>query len=187
MVVPSSSERCIETILVRGVDPDAFIAAVAEETHVADSRVIDKGVDFVQMRLTIRGCPVADLIRTVGLAPRLPFSVHDGGDTWLLLGQERDVAAARGRMDQAGLSVRVLRDLDWSDERLELTDHQRSTLGAAVEAGYYDYPRRMTLTALASHLGVTKSTLCQTLMMVEKKIAAERVRDGGTVARATRR
>ena len=54
--------------------------------------------------------------------------------------------------------------------RRELTARQKQILRAAVELGYYSWPRRVTLTNLAGHLGIAKSTLSEALMIVESVV-----------------
>jgi predicted DNA binding protein len=53
---------------------------------------------------------------------------------------------------------------------LRLTPRQREVLALAIERGYYDYPRRITLSHLAKEAGVAKSTLSQTLMLIEREV-----------------
>ncbi len=43
-------------------------------------------------------------------------------------------------------------------------------LAAAIQAGYYAHPRRITMTRLAQAIGVCKSTLSETLMIIEHKV-----------------
>jgi predicted DNA binding protein len=48
-----------------------------------------------------------------------------------------------------------------------LTSKQTVCFLYALESGYYDFPRRITLTELAHKFGVSKSTLSQALMRLE--------------------
>ena len=54
-----------------------------------------------------------------------------------------------------------------------LTVRQREVFDLAVSEGYYDNPRRITLTALAEMAGVSKSTLCEMIHLIEKNIIDE--------------
>jgi len=46
-----------------------------------------------------------------------------------------------------------------------------------VELGYYDVPRRFTLTEVADHVGIAKSTCSETLQRVERTVVREFVDD----------
>lgn len=56
-------------------------------------------------------------------------------------------------------------------ERLGLTPTQDSVFREAVSAGYYAVPREISLSALASRVGRSKSTVSVTLMKIEKALA----------------
>lgn len=51
-----------------------------------------------------------------------------------------------------------------------LTPRQREILLRAVHGGYYEYPRRITLTDLAREIGIAKSTLSESLIMIERTV-----------------
>lgn len=51
-----------------------------------------------------------------------------------------------------------------------LTDRQEEILSAADEAGYYDWPRKITAERLADQLGISTSTLLKHLRTAERKL-----------------
>ncbi len=55
----------------------------------------------------------------------------------------------------------------------KLTKRQREILLGAIEEGYYDFLRRVTLSELVERLGISKSYLSETLMKVESKLLPE--------------
>ncbi len=61
---------------------------------------------------------------------------------------------------------------NYSDEDLQtnLTPKQFETYMKAKESGYYDIPRKITLTELADKLGVAKSSLSSMLQRIHKKL-----------------
>ena len=50
-----------------------------------------------------------------------------------------------------------------------LTPRQAQVLDKALEIGYFEYPKRSGVAALAKHLGVSKSTVSETLRRAEAK------------------
>jgi predicted DNA binding protein len=54
-----------------------------------------------------------------------------------------------------------------------LTDRQHELITEAIERGYYDSPRRCTLTNLANELGVNKATASGILHRAEGKLIKE--------------
>ena len=51
-----------------------------------------------------------------------------------------------------------------------LTERQREILRRAVLDGYFEVPRRISLTELARRVGVATSTLSVTIAVIEKKL-----------------
>lgn len=67
---------------------------------------------------------------------------------------------------------------DFMHARLHgLTPHQYALLQEALSAGYFDVPRRISLTRLAAKLGRSKSTVSRNLALVEKELAESCVAD----------
>ena len=56
-----------------------------------------------------------------------------------------------------------------------LTSHQQFLLRQALDAGYFDVPRRVTLTELATRLRRSKSALSQTLARIERELVESSV------------
>lgn len=60
-----------------------------------------------------------------------------------------------------------------------LSAQQYALLQRAVTAGYFDVPRRITLTGLAKGLGRSKSTVSRNLALIERELAEAGVSDPG--------
>jgi predicted DNA binding protein len=60
-----------------------------------------------------------------------------------------------------------------------LTKKQRELLEIAYRKGFFDVPRRVTLGQLAEELGVSRSTLMESLRRAEARIMRERFSDSG--------
>ena len=52
----------------------------------------------------------------------------------------------------------------------QLSEKERLVLTTAISAGYYEYPRKISATELAEHLGYSKSTAIEYLRKAENKI-----------------
>ncbi|MFD1562632.1 helix-turn-helix domain-containing protein [Haloarchaeobius amylolyticus] len=109
-------------------------------------------------------------VREAGTPLELPFTVSDGAVDW-------EITAARERLS---LLADQLREFDISFDvksvthRIEttqlLSDKQTTLVQRAIELGYYDTPRRVTLTELADDVDIAKSTCSETLHRAEEKI-----------------
>jgi predicted DNA binding protein len=81
------------------------------------------------------------------------------------------------RLKQDQVDVKILRLTSIADIE-SLTSRQRSIVEVALEQGYFDYPRRITLRSLAKKVGVSASTVSEVLRRAEKKILSTYSRPG---------
>lgn len=104
----------------------------------------------------------------VGVIPHTPFEVRDGWVDWTIAcaqGKVRDLIAG---FDDERIPYRLLSTRGVSSRML--TPRQRLVFDTATQEGFYDVPRRVTLTALAAKLDVAKSTLSAQLQRIESTI-----------------
>ncbi|WP_305038422.1 helix-turn-helix domain-containing protein [Halovivax gelatinilyticus] len=120
-----------------------------------------------------------ELVVTVSVASRDEFrSIVDS-----LREREASVRLLRvsRSVDEAGGVERAL-----EIETSAITDKQREAVRMAVEAGYYETPRRTDLGELAERLGISKSAVSQRLTAVETRLVAGLVdADGSPVTSDT--
>ena len=127
-------------------------------------------------RVFFRGATFLPLLKHLRLAQHLPFPIRDGVATWNVVGPEVKVRALLDTMGKATGRVRVLavRHGPSSSEPALLSPRQEEVLHRALAEGYFDVPRRISLTQLASKMGVAISTLSVILAVIEKKIIEAR-------------
>ncbi|MDZ7688314.1 MAG: helix-turn-helix domain-containing protein [Halobacteriales archaeon] len=71
---------------------------------------------------------------------------------------------------EIGFSVRYMGNPKLDET---LTEKQRALVEKAVKMGYYDTPRRCSLTELAEECGIAKSTCSDTLHRAEERVLKE--------------
>ncbi|MFB6122252.1 MAG: helix-turn-helix domain-containing protein [Haloferacaceae archaeon] len=95
-----------------------------------------------------------------------------------------EITASRERLSELGEQLRTFGmpfEVEYIrqsiDSRDLLTERQRDLLRTAVDEGYYDTPRRCTLTELADAVGIAKSTASEQLHRAEETVIKEFVSD----------
>jgi protein-disulfide isomerase-like protein with CxxC motif len=112
-----------------------------------------------------------------GLPIEMPLDIEDGVATVEVTGEHERVAEMGRRLSDLGLQFEVERVRQRVDPARLLTDRQREVLLTAVDLGHYDVPRRATLTEVAEHVGIAKSTCSETLQRVERTVVREFIDD----------
>jgi len=157
------------------VDVIGPAAAEVREELAADGAV--SGLDVIERvdrrrRLQIETGTPAYLaaFERAGVPLATPFEIADGRLRFEAALARRQLSELGERLDAAGIGYTVdrIRHREGTDRLL--TDRQRWLLHEAIERGYYDTPRRITLVELADELGIAKSTCSETLHRCEGRV-----------------
>jgi predicted DNA binding protein len=102
----------------------------------------------------------------------------DGTTEWIIAFTGREaLTELLDRLKTDQVEVKILRLTSVADVE-SLTSRQRSIVEVALEEGYFDYPRRISLRTLAKKVGVSASTVSEVLRRAEKKILSTYSRPG---------
>lgn len=155
-------------------EPGSVIADVRTHDSVDDLEVLQRGDDdcLVQFRTHLPLLLLA--ARDSGLPLEMPFEIRDGDATWTLTASQDAISELGDQLSALGISYTVdyLQQDVGSSEDL-LTDRQRAIVRAAIDRGYYDTPRKCSLTELADAVGLAKSTASETLHRAEERVMKE--------------
>lgn len=115
--------------------------------------------------------------RESGMPIELPVEIQNGEATIEVTGSRKRLSELADQLERFGFQYRVEHIHERLHESQLLSDRQREVVVTAVEKGYYDTPRRCSLTELAEHLGIAKSTCSETLHRAEEVIVKRYVDD----------
>ncbi len=125
-----------------------------------------------QMVINVRPDYV-DLTRRLGALLRYPRIVRDGVHT---VEVAATISQLRRLIEDLGKIAHGVKVVRFGRARLSacppsLTSREYALLHQALADGYFDVPRRITLTAFAKKLGRSKSAVSRSLALVEEKLA----------------
>lgn len=108
-----------------------------------------------------------------GNLPQFPYTIEDGWIVCEITTSHERLSQFKTALAETGFTFEVVRVRQSVDPTELLTDRQRQFVTEAIERGYYDSPRRCSLTDLADDLGVSKSTASVVLHNAEECIVKE--------------
>jgi predicted DNA binding protein len=134
----------------------------------------------VRLRVIHRTSPFVSIFRELRLMRRFPFTIRSGEALWVVIASEQKVRQLLDRLSvrSTGVLLESVRHTDDSAGGLTLTPRQNALLQRAMASGYFEVPRKITLTRLAAQEGMAVSSLSEALAIVEKKLL-ERWPPGG--------
>ncbi len=126
----------------------------------------------VHLRVMHRTSTFIPIFRDLRLMRRFPFTIRGGEATWVIVASASKHRALLSRL-QEQVPTAVIESVRHNDPEAPtglLTVRQAELLRRAMAAGYFEVPRKITLTALAKEIGLAASSLSEGLAIVEKKL-----------------
>ncbi|WP_290810999.1 helix-turn-helix domain-containing protein [Halovivax sp.] len=164
-------------VRITGPHVESVVEAMAEHDQITELTP----AQWTEGEATVHFETTAPLImfssRESGMPIELPVEITDGEATLEVTGSRERLSELAEQLQAFGLRYRVEHVRERLHESQVLSERQREVVLAAVEQGYYDTPRRCTLTELAEHLDIAKSTCSETLHRAEEAIIKRFVAD----------
>lgn len=166
--------RGLSTVVAAGNNTNDFVSDLESHEGIEAADVFEEHFDSIEMSVTIarRGGGFLRPLIKAEVTPQTPFTVRDGWVEWEFVTDNDHVKKLVAGLKESKFPHRIHSLSKESTSRL-LTVRQREVFDMAVSEGYYENPRRITLTALAEKLGISKSTLCEMIHLIEKNIIDE--------------
>lgn len=172
LTAPSGAVGVIE---VAASNPVPVLSAAAECEDVRELELLWKRGDAALLQIEATNPALLAPTVRAGVPLETPFEIRDGEATWELTTSGGRLSELGNQLEEGGISYRIeyVRDVDGDRDDDPLTDRQREVFLLALEEGYYDVPRRTTLTEVADVLDVSKATCSDVLHRAEGKIARQ--------------
>jgi hypothetical protein len=158
-----------EEVQLGGPGWRARLADIERLPSVHRVSLLESSEEGGRVRLEIDECPLLHAVVGSGVLPRFPFEVRGGFDEWLIIAKREDIAKFVRDLRSRGSRIEIASSREHHTHD-DLTHRQRELMEAAIAQGYYEVPRRVTLTKLADQLHLSKSTLSETLARGERRV-----------------
>lgn len=141
-------------------DPDAYVTAADDHPAIESVRVLNRVDDGALCRVRWRDDD-SGLLSAIVTSGVTVLDTTTGGTRWRIrvrATDRDDVSAFLDRCRESDVDVELTRLAPESgpDSHDGLTDAQREILLLALEAGYFEEPRELSLEDLAAELGVSR-------------------------------
>jgi predicted DNA binding protein len=165
-----------------------MVSEVERLPTVEQVEVLEEDTLSGLVRVTHRVPDFIRLFRQLRVLRRFPFWVREGTATWVVVGSAAKLSRLLEGLSRSVPQVRVdaIQPTTPHSKLPLLTRRESELFRRAMIEGYFDVPRRVSLTALADRVNLAKSTLSRTLAIVERKLLSEvgesllkRTPDGG--------
>ncbi|MFO8018966.1 MAG: helix-turn-helix domain-containing protein [Promethearchaeia archaeon] len=152
---------------------DSIIDEIRLHPSVMEFTVLEKEENRVKFNVKTEDPYLLYGLIKCGVLVNFPVRVKEGYAYWRLISTRKRIDQLLTIFDRKGIDYTVLRmgnspyDLQKEEEKLSLEEKQ--ILNKAIEEGFFEVPRNISLEDLANKVGKSKSTLSVLLRKIIKK------------------
>jgi len=165
-------ETSVSDYWISGGPPGTWAPEIARYPDVVRVDSLAEVGDGSLYRIVYRNPPVVYLYRRLHLPLQFPLRIQAGRISWEIAARYsafREILAhARGA--DPDVTIVSIRRGPLRSHLPMLTESQQALLAQAMAAGYFAVPRGITLTALARKLDRSKSSISESIALIEKKL-----------------
>ncbi|MHC1591922.1 MAG: helix-turn-helix domain-containing protein [Candidatus Helarchaeales archaeon] len=168
------TENFIGNALIRIINPNAeqIIKDIKKHPSLVKLDVYSKGPDSYLINVKTKDpYLLVSLIKSEVLL-EYPIRVQNGWTTWKVISDRSRISILLDKLKERSVEFR-LKQISQYKDKVSLTRRQMEVLDLALKLGYYDIPRKITLTELAKKLKMSKSSLSELLRRITRKRIAE--------------
>lgn len=163
-------------ISVVAESPESTIESIRAHEAVSLTNTVQRSEGRATIQVDTGRPLILEAAKRTGLPIEPPFPISDGEARVDVAGSRERISEFSRRLEDAniGCEIEFAGRRDHADQLL--TDTQRELVLTAIERGHYDVPRECTLTELADHAGIAKSTCSETLQRAESRLVRRFIR-----------
>lgn len=139
---------------------------VKNHKDISSFTILAKTKDSVLLLLDDESAHTRNIIQSVGAFFTYPVEVREGNEYWhIITPTKKQLKILEKRLSEIGNPI-----IEKSVSRPPLTARQKEIIDLAFKEGYFETPRRITLDKLAEKLGISASSLGETLRLAMKRM-----------------
>ncbi len=155
--------------------PGRWADAIRALPKVDQVEELETGGSVLHLRVVHQTSEFVAIFRELHLIRRFPFTIRGGEASWVVVASQPRLHELLDRLREKAphATLEAVRHADPMAPPAGLTPRQAELLRRALAAGYFEVPRKVTLTDLARNLGMAPSSLSEALRIVERKLVEQ--------------
>lgn len=159
---------------IKGIQLDSFIAKFKSTMSLSSFQILHQGDDFLILNVKIKDPWILNALVKTELLFLYPLNVIDGIIKVTAIAEREKVDRFLAELEAKNINFKIITISQYQYERL-LTSRQTKLLEMLYKSGYYEVPRRISLTELAKQLRISPSALSESIRRLHKKIAENQI------------
>ncbi|MFX1236744.1 MAG: helix-turn-helix domain-containing protein [Promethearchaeota archaeon] len=173
--LPYDLERSIGNSIVEIMyhDISTILEVIKKHPSVFEFNMMEREETRVKFNVKTKDPYLLYAVIKCGVLVNFPINVREGYAYWRLIASRERIDKLLTLFEQKGLQFELLRlgkaPYNLENNKNKLTLEESTVLDKAIEKGFFEIPRKISLEELATSLGKSKSTLSVMLRKIIKK------------------
>jgi len=155
---------------IRGVSVKQFISDFKGHINKASSTILFEGADLVILNLKVVDPWILNTLIKTELLILYPILVKDGKLQIEAITNRFKVDDFLAELERKNIRA-TIKNIGYDFKSSLLTQRQYEILKVANSNGYFEIPRKISLTEFANNLNISKSALSETLRRIFKRLS----------------
>ncbi|MBN2153899.1 MAG: helix-turn-helix domain-containing protein [Candidatus Lokiarchaeota archaeon] len=160
---------------VSGSRAQQLLGDMEGEPNVASARIVLDTPEQVIINVHVNEAIVLNLLGETKVIVDYPIVFQDGHGFLTLIGGRGDVDALLTRFEERGI-IFTVKSIGGISSKEILSERQKEVLVRSLKAGFFETPRRVSLTELAREFDVSPTALSEMIRRLSKRLAEHYVR-----------
>jgi len=159
-------------IEIKYFDIDSVLKEIEDHPSIVEMSVLEKEENRVRFNVKTKDPFLLYAIIKCGVLVSFPVNVRDGFAYWKLISTRERIDKLLSIFEEKGINFELLRigNAPYAlDDSSKLSYEEIHTLEKAIDLGFFDIPRKISLEDFAKRLGKSKSSLSVMLRKIVKK------------------
>ena len=157
---------------IKYFDIDSVLREIEAHPSIVEMSVLEKEENRVKFNVKTKDPFLLYAIIKCGVLVSFPVNVRDGFAYWKLISTRERIDKLLSIFEEKGINFELLRIGNSPyilDDSSKLSYKEIQTLEKAIDLGFFDIPRKISLEDFAKQLGKSKSSLSVMLRKIIKK------------------
>jgi len=159
---------------IKGIKLDPFITKFKSFMSLSSFQILHQGDDFLILNVKIKDPWILNALVKNELLFLYPLNVINGTIRVTAIAEREKIDRFLDELEVKNIQFNIKRIGQYQYERV-LTNRQTRLLEKLYKSGYYEVPRRISLTDLSKQLDISPSALSESIRRVHRKLAKNQI------------
>jgi predicted DNA binding protein len=160
---------------VSGSRAQQLLDDMKKEGNIASSKIVLDTPEQVLINVHVNEAIIINLLGETKVIIDYPLIFQNGQGFLTLIGERKDIDTLLTRFEERGI-IFTIKSIGGTNSKEILSEKQKEVLVKSLKAGFFETPRKVSLTKLAKEFDVSPTALSEMIRRLSKRLAEHYVK-----------